>query len=49
MKKADKILQDIFIKADAQEKYKGIFYNGGHKFDAQMQEDAFNWFDKWLK
>ncbi len=49
MKKADKILQDIFIKADAQEKYKGIFYDGDHKFDAQMQEDAFNWFDKWLK
>ena len=49
MLKADKILQDIFAKADAREKYKGVFYDGDHKFDAQMQQDAFNWFDKWLK
>ncbi len=48
MQKADKILKDIFIKADAPEKYKGVFYDGDHKFDAQMQQDAFNWFDTWL-
>ncbi len=48
MKKADKILREIFIKSDAPEKYKGVFYDGEHKFDAQMQQDAFNWFDKWL-
>ncbi len=49
MKKADKILQDVFKKAGAHENYKGNFYPGIHKFDAQMQNDAFNWFDKWLK
>jgi dienelactone hydrolase len=48
MKKADKILQEVFEKAGASERYKGGFYEGDHKFDAQMQQDAFNWFDKWL-
>ena len=49
MKKADKILHEVFDKAEAPENYKGNFYEGDHKFDAQMQKDAFNWFDKWLK
>jgi hypothetical protein len=31
------------------ERYKGGFYEGGHKFDAAMQKDAFGWLDKWLK
>ena len=48
MKKADSILQEIFDKAGASDKYKGGFYEGDHKFDIQMQNDAFNWFDKWL-
>ena len=25
------------------------YYPGPHKFDAQMQDEAFAWFDKWLK
>jgi hypothetical protein len=49
MKRADKILQEVFEKAGDRDLYKGGFYPGLHKFDAQMQEDAFNWFDKWLK
>lgn len=49
MKKADKILQDIFEKAGAPNHYKGGFYPGDHKFDTQMQQDAFDWFDKLLK
>ena len=49
MKKANSILQEVFDKAGAADKYKGIFYPGVHKFDAPMQQDAFNWFDKWLK
>ncbi len=49
MKRAAKILQDVFSKAGAKDHYKGGFYEGGHNFDAQMQQDAFNWFDKWLK
>ncbi len=49
MKKADKILQEVFEKAGDAERYKGGFYPGGHKFDAEMQKDAFEWFDSWLK
>jgi dienelactone hydrolase len=49
MKKADKYLQEIFSKAGASDHYKGGFYPGDHKFDIQMQKDAFDWFDKWLK
>ena len=49
MKRADGILKEVFAKADAPENYKGSFYEGDHKFDVQMQNDAFNWFDQWLK
>jgi dienelactone hydrolase len=48
MKKADKILSDVFKKAGAPEKYSAKYYDGVHKFDANMQTDAFIWFDKWL-
>lgn len=48
MKRADEILAAVFEKAGAAEKYSGRFYPGGHKFDAEMQEDAFEWFDRWL-
>lgn len=49
MEKAHEILQEVFTKAGAAEKYSGKFYPGGHKFDADMQIDAFEWFDRWLK
>ena len=49
MKAADKILQDIYIKAGAPDKYKCSFYPGEHKFDSEMQTEAFDWFDRWLK
>ena len=49
MHKASTILDEVFKKAGAADRYKGNFYNGDHKFDLQMQKDAFDWFDKWLK
>ena len=49
MKKADRILKEVFDKAGAPDHYHGGFYPGEHKFDARMQSDAFNWFDRWLK
>jgi dienelactone hydrolase len=49
MKKADEILKEIFSKAGAGDKYTGKFYPGPHKFDAEMQQDAFGWFDRWLQ
>ena len=49
MKQANKILEQVFRKADAAGYYRCNFYPGEHKFDAEMQKDAFSWFDKWLK
>lgn len=49
MKRADKILQEVFVKAGAADRYKCSYYPGPHKFDKKMQTDAFDWFNKWLK
>ncbi|HTN05957.1 hypothetical protein [Agriterribacter sp.] len=49
MKRADEILQQVYKKAGAQDRYKCTYYPGLHKFDKQMQGDAFDWFDRWLK
>ena len=43
VRKADKILQEVYAKAGASDKYKGGFYEGDHKFDKAMQNDAFNY------
>lgn len=49
MKRADVMLRETFDKGGVSEKYKCNFYPGGHKFDLEMQKDAFAWFDKHLK
>ena len=49
MKRASGILEEVFQKAGAADKYSGRFYPGDHKFDIEMQKDAHEWFDKWLK
>ena len=49
MERADRILADVYKKAGAPDRYKGSFYDGPHKFDADMQKEAFAWFDRWLK
>ena len=48
MKRADEILKEVFDKANAADSYKANFYDGPHKFDQEMQADAFAWFDQWL-
>ena len=48
MKRADVILQEVYDKAGAPERYRGSFYPGPHKFDLPMQKEAFDWFDTWL-
>ena len=48
-KDADAKMAAIYEKVGKPENYQGRFYPGEHKFDAEMQEDAFDWFDKWLK
>jgi hypothetical protein len=49
MTRADRILQEVYAKAGAGDHYEGRFYPGPHKLDARMQQDAFDWFDRWLK
>jgi dienelactone hydrolase len=49
MNAADEILKEVYKKANAADRYKCTFYPGEHKFDAAMQKEAFDWFDKWLK
>ena len=49
MQRADAMITDTFKRANASDHYKSIYYDGGHKFDRQMQADAFDWFDRFLK
>jgi dienelactone hydrolase len=49
MERADSILRETFARAGATDRYRGNFYDGGHKFDRAMQADAFDWFDRFLK
>lgn len=49
MQRAEKILGEVFKKAGAEDRFKCSYYPGLHKFDADMQAEAFKWFDRWLK
>ncbi len=49
MKKAESILLDVYKKANASANFKCSFHPGPHKFDNKMQNEAFDWFDQWLK
>jgi dienelactone hydrolase len=49
MQRADAMIADTFQRANAAERYRAIYYDGGHKFDRAMQADAFDWFDRFLK
>ena len=49
MERADRILTEVYKKAGAPDRYRASFYDGPHKFDREMQKEAFAWFDRWLK
>ncbi|MSS73221.1 MAG: hypothetical protein EXS64_17295 [Candidatus Latescibacteria bacterium] len=49
MERADTILREVYEKAGAPDRYRCTFYPGPHKFDLEMQAEAFAWFDRWLK
>ena len=49
MQRADEILREVYRKAGVPERYTCSFHPGTHKFDQTMQEEAFAWFDPWLK
>ncbi len=39
----------VYKKAGVPERFQGATYDGPHEFNAQMQENAFAWLDRWLK
>ncbi len=49
MNRAEKILVEVYKKAKAEDRFKCSYYRGPHKFEPDMQQEAFNWFDRWLK
>jgi hypothetical protein len=49
MQESLKKIAAIYSKAGAVSKFDGRFYDHPHLFSIQMQEEAFNWLDRWLK
>lgn len=49
MNRAEKILGEVYKKAKAEDRFKCSYYPGPHKFEPDMQQEAFTWFDRWLK
>ena len=49
MQRADEMIAETFKRAKAADRYRSGYYEGGHKFDLEMQKDAFEWFDRFLK
>jgi len=49
MRRADRMLAEVYGKAGLGARYRAKFYSGPHKFDREMQAEAFQWFDTWLK
>jgi dienelactone hydrolase len=49
MERADSILREVYTKAGAADRYKASFYDGPHKFDRPMQDEAYAFFARWLQ
>lgn len=47
--RASRILGASWRKAGAPEAVRISTYDGAHRFDIEMQEEAFSWFDHWLR
>ncbi len=48
MKEAVKKLENIYGKAGAGSRFEGRFYDQPHLFAIKMQDEAFDWLDRWL-
>lgn len=49
MQKACLKIREVYKKIGCPERYRYEFYDNGHEFNVNMQEEAFNWLDSWLK
>ncbi len=47
-RRAQAILERCYAKAGARDAFNMSFYDGPHKFDVPMQEEAFAWLGRWL-
>jgi len=45
VERADRMMSEVFKKAGADHRYRCTFYPGGHRFDREMQSEAFLWLD----
>ncbi len=49
VQRAGEILINIYKKAKSASTFRISYYEGSHKFDLPMQEEAWRWMDRWLK
>lgn len=49
MQRADAMLRTIYEGLGVGDRYQCSYYPGPHKFDPAMQDEAFAWFDRWLR
>jgi dienelactone hydrolase len=49
MEEANEKLRKIYDKAGVADKFAGKFFDMTHRFTIEMQEEAFRWFDRYLK
>jgi dienelactone hydrolase len=49
MQKTSERVRALYDKAGLSERYSTKFYDVPHQFNVQMQADAFEWLDRWLK
>ena len=49
MERADAIMRDVYARAGGGDRYQCSLYPGPHKLDREMQAEAFDWFDRWLR
>jgi dienelactone hydrolase len=49
VRKAEDELRAIYRKTGAGDRFRMSYYDGPHQFDVAMQDEAFDWFDRWLK
>jgi len=49
MQRAEEMLRQVYHKAGAADRLTVSYYAGGHRFDRDMQREAFAWFDRWLR
>jgi dienelactone hydrolase len=48
IRRAGRILSEVYHKAGCPERFRFSLYQGPHRFDQSMQEEAFGWLDSWL-